>query len=228
MSRAFVRISALVALVALSACAGGSIQPGSSAMPAVPVAPALTAAKASPCDIAGDWYFTGACTRVEVGSAGLTVKLPAYKGIAAKFAFSSNNATGKIPFIVGDGTSDTDIVGKLDNKYKFPVYGSIKCESTNGVGAPCPGKAFLYLEVFDAGKESVVFTKSPGIVVSDKHFPGTHCQLDALTLNSANKFVWELLPIYAAPKGGTATYAAQTFSITLSGQTFIDFALTCH
>lgn len=160
---------------------------------------------ASPdCTVPGEWTFQGACKSVVMEQDGISVRLAAYKGLAVRAGFESNNAQPDTRFVVAEGTGARDITGTVSGK-AFPFYGQPQCVTLRGYNVPCRGKAFLYLLVANASDVEVFFSGiGPFLITNDNGFPGSTCSISQLaTLHG--KIVWQDLQMNARIQNGGKT-----------------------
>jgi hypothetical protein len=236
-------VAALVA-ISLAACSGQSMVPSQSPLSSAPdartasltftssmSADALTPDAKSPCDIKGFWYFKGSCVLGAITAAGGKLPLKAYKGITVTLAVPKSNAAKGTDFLVGDGTSSTDITGTFQGT-KFINFGKVPCVSiTTFKTVKCVGTAFLYTLVANASKATVVLKSLPGATLLSAKFPGSKsCSAAQIAFTSSGvPGGWFLLPGSGKPAKGSVTipgYAAKPFS--MAANSFTVLAFTCQ
>jgi hypothetical protein len=180
------------AAVALAACSGqSSVVPSQNdaastmSMQSAQSANALMSPLAETAcqkDQSPGWVFEGACKTGTITSKGLTIALPAYKGITVAVGIPKNDAKAPVPYVLADALDQKDILA-----YKgvaFPSYNKNK-----GV--------VIYVNGVNRSKESVEVAANVKIVVGvPKSFPGTECDLAYYTGKS-----WSPLPGISKPVG---------------------------
>lgn len=192
----FIRTSfvATAAAVALAACGGHGYVPAQSVNPGGPPIGNAIPDATNPCYTAAvqpAWILKGSCVITKLTNKGLTVKLPAYKGITEKTVLpAGNNDTGKA-FVLVDAVGGTDI-----SKYKKKSLPALPATT---------GKSALYVEAVN-GFAGLKFPKGNLMFsVSMKTLPGKTCALSLIQQQGA-KLSWFKTPIAGAVKGGTVTY----------------------
>jgi hypothetical protein len=109
------------------------------------------------------WVFEGACKEGTITSKGLTISLPAYKGVTLAVAIPPNTAKAPVPFVLADALDQKDITPFKG--VAFPPYNGNK-----GV--------VIYADGVNRSNESVEVTGNVKIVVGvSTKFPGTGCSL---------------------------------------------------
>jgi hypothetical protein len=169
----FVTIGAAVALAACSGQSGMvpsqnnaastmSMQSAPSAVSAISALALTACQKLQPA-----WVFEGACKEGDITSKGLTIALPAYKGITLAIAIKSNTAKGTVPFVLADALDKSDITA-----YKgvaFPPY-----NKNTGV--------VIYADGVNRSTQSPKVLDPVKIVVGvSTKFPGAYCNLAYFT-----------------------------------------------
>ena len=139
------------------------------------------------------WIFHGACVMTKLTAKGLTVKLPAYKGVSLTLSLPAQNSAGGKggSFVVVDALGGSDV-----SKWKGKALPAVPART---------GKSVLYVQAVN-GIANLKFLKGNLVfVVTTKKSPGTSCALSLLQ-QSGTKFSWFKTPIVAKIKGGAATY----------------------
>lgn len=176
--------AAIVAAVALAACAGRGVVPSQGFAPNVSNGFASNGfdagpdGKTSPCDIKGKYYFHGSCRTFNLNmTKSTTVKLGQfgpYHGITITTTFGPFTNPPKVqsvPAIMGDAVGSGDITGLAGGK-AFKLYGDGKdCVYANKP-ATCPGKPFVYAELINTSKYTLKPQLTPKFVITDSNgFP---------------------------------------------------------
>ena len=230
-----------VAALALAACSqAGSVPapvaPASQLVPtqSLPAASAIAPDKRDPCNILNLWYFHGSCVKKHMKATGTTFYLKSYKGITVRIRSGPNTASGKVKFIVGDGTGDRDITGLY--VHAFPFYGTTYCVqgSASGSHVACPGKSLVYFEVVNNANEPVTLSDTPGITITAASFPGTTCSENVMVFNDYGLAGWQMLGLTGTVHEGQlnikAVPATQFWNtaIALSPYGFVNYNVACQ
>ena len=176
--------TAIVAAVALAACAGHGVVPSQSVVPAVSngfLANGFAAGpdgKTSPCDLKGMYYFHGSCRAFSLNmTKATTLKLGQfgpYQGITITTTFSAFTNPPKVQTVaavMGDAIGKGDITGTVGGK-AFPLYGAGKDCVYAGKPATCPGKPFVYAELINKSQYTLKPQLTPKFVITDSNgFP---------------------------------------------------------
>jgi hypothetical protein len=189
----------------------------------------------SACDLKGTWYFKGSCVKANVVKAGGTFSLAAYKGITMKVTTGTTGATKAVPFIVGNGTSKTDITGTNNGK-AFPFMSAkpgncITVVGSQGNAATCP-TPFVYFEEINDSKTNVTIPDWPSSTISNTgKYPGKTCTLAIMVSTKSGAMYWDLLPITGKVSGSSVTLkgkkATGVITANLNGGYLDLFAIGC-
>ena len=188
----------------------------------------MTAQPPSPCKIPGLWDFRGQCFEFGMQAQGLGMGVGPVQGYRLQIQFPKNNAKSGDMVIVGDGTSDLNITGKVQGQ-KFPLYGSVPCISATGTSTTCAGKGVLYVEILNTSADAIKFASLPTVTLQGPKKLGTYkqCQIDALK-TSSGKPAWFQLPVTAAPSGTQLTFPAYNVAVTLPATSGLFAAVSCQ
>jgi hypothetical protein len=229
----FARAFAIVTLLAVAGCSGGTnILPQARGFMSVvddsEIGNNVVAQAVSPCKIAGFWYFSGSCKAFYVNKNGATVNLPRYKTFAVSTQLGTSFASAQRRFVAGSGTSDQDITGSF-LKSTFPAYGSVACHNVNGQTVSCPGQAFLYVMMENDSSQTIGFNGTPKFTVTtSRGYPGTHCQLIDLAYSTATGFSWLRLPVLGKLSASTLTFKPWTSALDFPPGQKAVFGFACR
>ena len=213
---------AALALVAFAGCASSSLAPSTPGAVPQTASVGRGVPHGSPCN--APWYFHGTCIVYSPTKAG-PVTLKAYKGLTTTIKFPFDNAASAT-FLIGEATGAGDITGTFQGK-AFPKYGTIPCIARTGQSTPCPAsKAFLYVQIVNAGGSTTLFKSTPAFVVGyTGAAPGKKCGADALEVTPTE--AWVLLPIQGTPSGGKVTFPAYATPIQMAPGSYFIFGFRC-
>lgn len=215
----FIRTSvvASAAAVALSACGGHGLVPSQGAAPMA----SLNAApdKSEKCTTLDQptWVFEGSCVYVvPLNRKGMTIKLPAYKGVTESTTLPASNVKRSIGFSIGDALGQGDI--KKWHGKRFPLI------------AATAGKSVLYVEAMNF-QSDLTFSSTGKLIftITAPSLPGKTCPLSLLQTTGK----WFTTPLTGKVKGTTVTFDIPVSDLKLFfpkglpfGQSF--FNVACH
>ena len=174
------------------------------------------------------WTFHGPCDLFNLPSwPPITIKLGAYRGLTVKAKFISESTDGR-PFVLGLGTSDKDITGKITTF--FPLYGTNGgCTDFYLNPTKCRGKGFVYELLMNPPSSTVPMgiQHSPAFRIRNTgSYPGRKCQ-QATLVASGGKWRWSEFPQVVSPKNGVLAFASVQWGLTLQPGSFEVEAFHC-
>lgn len=184
-----------VAATALTACGGRAIIP-SNGMPANSfdvLSDALGPKACYTARVQPAWIFHGACVMSKLTNKGLTLKLPAYKGVTVDVALPSGNTAGAKggSFVLVDAIGGADI-----SKWKGKALPKVPAST---------GTSMVYVEAVN-GIANLKFPKGNLVfTIGTKKSPGSSCALSLLQQHGT-KYSWFKTPIAGKIKGTKATF----------------------
>jgi hypothetical protein len=203
--------------IALTACGGHGFVPSQSAAPMTSVNAAPdTSEKCTNLD-QPTWVFEGSCLYVvPLKRTGMTIKLPAYKGVTESTTLPASNVKRNIGFSIGDALGKGDI--KRWKGKRFPLIGK------------SAGTSVLYVEAMNF-QSGLTFSSTGKLIftVTAPSLPGKTCPLSLLQTSGK----WFTTPLTGKVKGTTVSFAIPVSNLKLFfpnglpyGQSF--FNVACH
>jgi hypothetical protein len=190
-------LTALAAVVVLSACGASDIAPFQNAAPSGAFARGVVDHAKNLCTtLRPTWRLHGVCKVLKIMAKGSTAKLALYKGVSVDVVYGSASTTVAPSIVIADAMGGKDISG---NQH-FPLYGPKTCY----VGYTCPGENVIYIEIDNPNAQTIGITGSTQYVVSAKKFPGKNCTPAGLDLNTNRWIPVSVLSV--APKDGKVTF----------------------